>query len=237
MRTFSRTVLFITAAISVFAFAASAHAQNIFTDNFTLPNGSTDPNWTIANGTWSVNNGRYASGTHSALTPITTSFANTAALTNFNVDVDIKGSQDGGFLLRAQNANNAIALIVRPNFNDVYWHVRQGGNWGAALNSTALGFGSQPDLHVSVSVIGNQYNATITNGLSSRSLAFNSSAFASGQVALYNFGDSESFDNFVISAVNTPEPGSVALMTAAMLSIGCLCVRRRFSRSFCKRIE
>ncbi len=228
MHVFIKTMFVgMVALLSDITFAASAHAQVIFSDNFTLSNGSADANWTISSGTWAVNNGRYSSGTHSAATPITASFANTAALTDFNVNTDIIGSQDGGFLLRAQDANNLIALIVRPNFSDAYWHVRQGGNWGSILNPITLGFAAQSNLHVGINVVGSQYTAIISNGTTSQTLALNSSTYTTGKVGLYNFGSSESFDNFVITS--TPEPGSLALlMTAVLAGVG---FRRRRRKS------
>ncbi len=192
---------------SSFSFAAILLAGNVgsraailFSDNF---DSGASPLWQNESGSWAAVGGVYAAtapnnfpNAHSSL-PFN--------LTNFFVDVDINGVTDGGVWLRSTPAPGAVGvkgvLLVLKNIPfgggiNIYWHMADGDSYGDALNLVAGSFGGGSNLHVHVEVSGDTYAAFI-NGATNPITTLTTSAFGSGQVALYDFS-SETFDNFVL---------------------------------------
>jgi hypothetical protein len=75
-------------------------------------------------------------------------------------------------------------------------HTADGDSYGDALNLAVGSLGN--NVHVHVEVSGDTY-AAFLNGATNPITTLSTSAFASGQVALYDFS-AETFDNFVLQA-------------------------------------
>jgi antitoxin component YwqK of YwqJK toxin-antitoxin module len=58
---------------------------------------------------------------------------------DYVIEADFFNAQDGGLLVRAQDQDNCIALIVRPSYNVIYWYVRKGGMWADYKGQVTLG--------------------------------------------------------------------------------------------------
>lgn len=186
--------LWVSAAICVLA-GGVAQGQ-FFSDNFTS---GASPLWTNDRGNWSASGGVYDAAAPSN-SPLTASLVN-VALTDFMMDVDINSASDGGLWLRADaGANNGILLVTKPS--QIYWHIVNSGNAGAALNtSNSLPGGN---IHVHVEVFGDNYAAFI-NGSGTPITTLNTNARSSGFAGLYDFSG-QTFDNVVI----VPEPLAAA---------------------------
>jgi hypothetical protein len=104
----------------------------------------------------------------------------------------------------------------------LYWHiVADGSSYGAILNEvTGLFTPGASNAHIRVEVAGDTY-AAFVDGSSLPATALTTSAFASGQVALYDFSN-QTFDNVVVatpdggggsgSAPANPEPSTLVLL-------------------------
>ncbi|RCV64712.1 Concanavalin A-like lectin [Methanophagales archaeon] len=103
---------------------------------------------------------------------------------DYVIGADLSNAQDGGLLVRAQDKDNGIALIVRPTTNDIYWHARKDGRWGADLAKETLGHEAGEDLHVKVAVSGREFKAYI-NGEQKTTL--NTAECLNGKIGLYLF--------------------------------------------------
>lgn len=102
---------------------------------------------------------------------------------DYVIDADFFNAQDGGLLVRAQDQDNCIALIVRPASNEIGWNVRKGGSWGATgLEVATLGHEPGEELHVKVEVAGSEFKAYV-NGVLKTTL--NSTEYPNGKIGLY----------------------------------------------------
>jgi hypothetical protein len=198
----SRLTLCFSIAPILLAGNVDSRAAVLFNDNF---DSGASPLWQNESGSWTASAGVYAAtapnnfpNAHSSL-PFN--------VTNFFVDVDINGVTDGGIWLRSAPAPGAVGvkgvLLVLKSFGggvNVYWHTANGDSYGAALNLVAGSFAAN-NLHVHVEVSGDSYAAFI-NGTTTPITTLTTSAFASGQVGLYDFS-SQTFDNFVLQIPGT----------------------------------
>ncbi len=128
------------------------------------------------------------------------------ALTDFAVDFDMLGLEHGGIFLRSASRDSGIVLIVRSN-GDLYWHRRWAGHWGNKLGLVSgvscLSLGA--DLSMCVEVIGSTYSAYV-NGSSVAATTYTNPIYSAGQVALYDYSDSMTFDNVRIFDFLVPDP-------------------------------
>ena len=149
-------------------------------------------------GSWEVTDGRYAATTGI----FRFSTAGDLRWKDYSLEADFINARDGGFLLRAQDHNNAIALIVRPTFDDIYWHMREEGSWGARYESKTLGHKPGENLHVKVEVRGNELRAYI-NGKLKTTLRWE--GFPEGKIALYlSYQSDQYWDNVLVHGAPTP---------------------------------
>lgn len=177
-----------------------SRAAVLFSDNF---DSGASPLWQNESGSWAA-----AAGVYAATAPNNFPNAHSSLpfnLTDFFLDVDINGVTDGGIWLRSAPAPGAVGvkgvLLVLKNLPfgggiNIYWHTADGDSYGDALNPVVGSFATGNNLHVHLEVSGDMYAAFI-NGATNPITTLTTSAFAGGQVALYDFS-SETFDNFVL---------------------------------------
>lgn len=124
------------------------------------------------------------------------SMAGNLSWQDYVIEANYSNAQDGGLLVRAQDKDNGIALIVRPTRNDIYWNVRTDGSWGADLAKETLGHEAGEDLHVKIAVSGREFKAYI-NGEQKTTL--NTGEFPKGKIGLYLFYQPDQYwDNVAV---------------------------------------
>jgi len=190
------------AAAILFGTGVASPAAILFSDNF---DSGASALWENNSGSWSASAGVYAA---TAPNNFPNAFSSLPFnLTNFVVDVDIQGVTDGGIWLRSTPAPGTtvgvkgILLVLKyadfAGSGQIYWHiVPDGSSYGDALNVNVGSFAAGSSPHVHVEVSGDTYSAFI-NGATNPATSLTTSAFGSGQVALYDFS-SQTFDNFVL---------------------------------------
>ena len=133
---------------------------------------------------------------------------------DYVIDADFFNAQDGGLLVRAQDQDNCIALIVRPASNEIGWNVRKGGSWGATgLEIATLGHEPGEELHVKVEVAGSEFKAYI-NGVLKTTL--NTTEYPNGKIGLYLCKQSDQYwDNVVVYSSGAAGPTPTTLPPTA----------------------
>lgn len=187
--------------------------------------------WGNEVGDWSVSSGAY-DATQLSFSPVAQSSL-PFVLTDFVVEVDVSNIEDGGLWLRSSpfpstRTGRVGVLLVTGGFGGtgtgLYWHVVE-------PTSTSLpAFGSASGLFTPgvssarfrVEVIGDSYSVFV-DGATTAASTFVTSAFSSGQVALYD-NSGQTFDNFVLTAV--PEPSALWLCAGGLLALGFVARRR-----------
>ncbi len=115
---------------------------------------------------------------------------------DYILEADFINARDGGLLARAQDHNNAVALMVRPTWNVIYWQIREEGRWGAWYEPKNLDHTPGEDLHVKVEVRGDELEAYV-NGTLKTSLSWK--GFPEGKIALYlSHEGGQYWDNVVV---------------------------------------
>ena len=176
--------------------ALQGNPCSVFSDDFT---GSENVAWDNASGSWFVTaNDAYAAGIPDN-NPPASSFVSTLDLTDFTFEVDVNGARDGGVFLRASDLDNGVVFVLRPATNEMYWHVRQSGNWGPFRATVSISpYTAGDDIHVSIVVSGTEYKATITGAKGTFETTLNEGTFSSGKPGLYDFVLGQEFDNVCI---------------------------------------
>ena len=135
---------------------------------------------------------------------------------DYVIEANFSNAQYGGLLVRAQDKDNGIILVVRPEHNETYWHVITNGSWGTALAKVTLGHEVGEELHVKVAVAGSEFEGYIDGELKT---TLNNSEFTTGKIGLYLFNQSDQYwDDVVVyrggatptTAQPTAEAGLVA---------------------------
>lgn len=157
-------------------------------------------------GSWKVVDGRYTATTgkfrFSTVTDLT-------SCDDYNIEADFINAKDGGFLVRAQDQNKGIALIVRPTRNDIYWTEVSWATgkkrcWGARYEVKTLGHKSGEDLHLKVEVRGDEFKAYVNGELKT---IFRSAEFPKLKIAFYLYRQSDQYwDNLVVCSLTAPTP-------------------------------
>ncbi len=180
---------------------AGAQGSASFFDDFESA-ASTGANWNNEAGDWRVLDGRYDAAITRNENPPSVSTVKNLVLTDFSIEVDIHHCHNGGIPVRLLDVDNFVLLTVVPEGNSLYWHVREGGNWGPFLNEAPLNAQVGDDLHVKLYNQGAVFFAEVyrdgvlisTNQLDTT--PYGSSVAPSGRVGLYDFAVEQSFDNF-----------------------------------------
>lgn len=201
---------------AVFAILLSGRAQAaLFYDDF---NSGASTLWGDESGSWFVSGGEYRAqypdnypNAHSSL-PFD--------LQDFEFEVDINNLHDGGVWLRSYenpySSIRACGVLLVTKGNGFYWHIVTGGSYGGSLNPTGYLFAAGSDIHLRVTVFGDIYSAYLGSGTSPVT-TLTTSAFSSGRVGLYDFG--QSFDNVILNAGAVPIPGAGWLLGAGLLGL------------------
>lgn len=207
---------------------AQAQAGIIFTDNF---NAGASPLWGNEVGTWTA-----AGGVYSANAPSNFPSAHSSlpfSLTDFSIDFDVNDVQDGGVWLRSAAApgtnvgRTGVLLVTGGNLGTgtgLYWHiVTDPSTYGSQFDAVnGLFISGVSDPHIRVEVSGNTYSAFV-NGSLVPATTLTTSAFASGQVALYDFSN-QTFDNVVVATPDVaavPEPSGMILFALGAVVVVC----------------
>jgi len=209
------------------AWTSGLEGAVIFSDTFTLPEGSADALWNNEF-PFLVQSGAY-DAVYPTNNPLAITTIKNLAVTDAVVDMDILGSTDGGVVLHSQamNPNNGnidgILLVVKPNSHQLYWHVlRNGSNWDL-YNLVPLSANAGDNLHVSIEIVGTLFTAQVYR-LSDNTLVgetyLDNGLYPSGGIGIYDFGTAQRFDNVVVSMI--PEPAALAL-----LALGGFFLRRK----------
>ncbi len=201
----------------------------LFLDDF---NSGADAAWGNQRGNWRDTGGLYDAANPDN-SPITyTDVTTFATLTDFALDVDVNGLDDGGLWLRSDyngGAINGVLLVTGGfggSFNGLYWHVVTNGVFSGVLNSASVSGIQGSNVHLRVEVIGDTYSVYL-DGSSIPLTTLTTSAFATGSAGLYDFSPTsgsstprgQTFDNFRLADfVTVPEPAPfVLLLTGVMI--------------------
>jgi hypothetical protein len=117
---------------------------------------------------------------------------------DYILEADFINAIDGGLLARAQDHNNAVALIVRPTWNVIYWQIREEGRWGAWYEPKNLDHKPGEDLHMKLEVRGDELEAYVNGTLKTR---LTWKGFPEGKIALYlSHQGGQYWDNVVVTS-------------------------------------
>ena len=200
------------------------NATVIFSDNFQSGPSSS---WGNQLGNWIAQDGKYyasATGSSFPLWPLPQTLL-PFEVTDFTVDIKIWDFKNGGVMLRAQDSQNAILLVLGGlgGVGDyMYWHILQDGNVGSGLNpSSSIGAIGQYDPSLHIVVEGDTYKVYL-DGSTNPATTLTTSAFSSGKVGLFDNASPEtSFSDIVITV---PEPSALSLLA---IGLGGLAMMRR----------
>jgi len=206
----------------------SAAWSGTFTDDF---NAGASSYWENNSGNWSATGSVY-SATDPANFPSAAS-ALPWVLDDFTLEFDINDVQDGGVWLRSSESAGSIGrvgvLLVTGVSGGLYWHVvTDGSNYGSSLNFVGGLFNAgSTDSHFKVEVSGSTYSVYL-NGATDAVSVLDTGAFASGQVALYDFSG-QTFDNVSLTGAGVtpvPEPETWLMLLAGLGLLGITSRRR-----------
>jgi len=177
--------------LCVWASVSSAEIllQEDFNDGIAQGFGNEVGNWKVVNGKYTATTGVFRFSTIGNL-----------SCNDYSLEADFINAKDGGFLIRAKDHNNGIALIVRPVFNDIYcveicWAIGR-KSWGAKHKVRILGHKPGEDLHVKVEARGDEFKAYVNGELKT---TFKSTKFPEQKIALYLYHQSDQYwDNVVV---------------------------------------
>ena len=189
--------------------AACAHAQTVFTDNF---DSGAAPQWSNLRGGWFATGGVYDAVSPNNIPPTFTGLP--FVLQNFAFDVDINKVADGGIWLRCDASGTNGVLLVTGGHGwgsgsrggnagrSLYWHVITGQNYNnPPILSEAFNVFQNPGVenaHLRVEVVGNFYSAFINHSTNATTVLLETnSTYSSGRVGLYDFS-AQTFDNVVL---------------------------------------
>jgi hypothetical protein len=192
-----RNSAFVLAAILTML-AAPVFGATVFSDNF---DSGPSPMWGSECGGWYDHDGAY-DAREPGNSPATVSLLPTN-LTDFAVDVDIKGVSDGGIWLRSNYTHAGVSGVLlvtggaSQNGAGFHWLVFRNDGHTGILNPSPPLFHQGDNVHVRVVVSGDTYSCYL-NGSPSACTTVAIADFPSGQVGLSDASD-QTFDNFSIT--------------------------------------
>jgi len=193
--------------------------QENFDDGVAQGFGNESGNWKVIDGKYTATAGTFRFST-----------AGDLGWQDYTIDADFINAEDGGLLIRAQDQNNSISLIIRPNNNDIGWNIRKGGNWGSGLNTVILGHKTGESLKVRIEVSGSDFKGYINGELKT---TLQSTEFPKGRIGVYLYYPADQYwDNITVysagvaptvspsPAAPTPASTTLGLMYQATLKDG-----------------
>jgi hypothetical protein len=195
--------------------ATKHQAQNIllqknFDDGIAEGFGNDSGSWKVIDGKYTATTGQFRFST-----------AGDTAWQDYILEADYSNAQDGGLLIRAQDSNNCIALVIRPTYNDIGWNIRKNGAWGPGLSTVSLGYKAGANLHVKIEVAGSEFKSYINGELKS---TLTTTEFPEGKIGLYLYTPTNQYwDNIVVYSGGTsltPAPAARGLIYQATLKAG-----------------
>lgn len=180
--------------------ASVAPAEILFYDDFRE---GAAQDWGNEFGDWVASGGVYFATAPSTSPPGYTSVTCHPELTDFTVEFDINGANDGGVFLRSHRCENGevegVLFLVggwEGTYQGVYWHIWDCSGHGSIHNSVEIPGIQGSNVHVLVTVQDSVYSAFIDGGSEPVSTLV-TSRYSSGSVALYQYFE-QSFDNVCI---------------------------------------
>jgi hypothetical protein len=213
-------------------FAPDARGAIVFSDDF---NSGASPLWGNDIGAWTA-----AAGVYDASSPSNFPNAHSSLpfdLGDFTIEFDISNVSDGGVWLRSTLApgtaigRTGVLLVTGGSGGSgLYWHVVTNGNsYGSSLGVVGNLFTpGVSDPHLRVEVSGDTYSVFV-NGLPAPSTTLTTTAFLSGQVALYD-RSSQTFDNVVLSTPGAVVPEPASFIIWSVMAAGSAIFWRRSRR-------
>ena len=204
-------VLFVLIIISIQISAVVASEVLLsedFNDGYAQEFGNEIGNWEVRfvdgnNGLYTATNGVFRF-----------SLAGNQHWEDYTLEADFLNAQDGGLLIRASDRDNGVALIIRPTNNDIYWHIRKGGNWGEVLGKSSLGHESGEDLNVKIEAEGSEFRAYINGELKT---SLTTTEFQNGKIGIYLYQQPKQYwDNVVV--YKESEKGSIEVVSPIIVS-------------------
>jgi len=191
--------------------SAPVSAASLFTDDFDT---GADSSWGNEVGGWASSGGVYSAGSPGNFPNAYTSLP--LDLTDFSITVDINNVSDGGVWLRSTAAGGTTVgrtgVLVVTLASTVYFHnVTTGAGYGSSIGTVSHGGGANPTFRFDVT--GDTYSVFV-NGSPTAVTSYNTSDYASGEVALYS-NSAQTFDN--VDVVPEPASGLLALLGALTL--------------------
>lgn len=155
--------------------------------------------WKIVDGRYTATRGRFRFST----------LNESMSSSDYCLEADFINAHDGGLILRAQDEERGIALIVRPTHNDIYWAelswtIGKGRGWGARHQINTLGHKPGEDLHLKVVLEGDEFKTYVNGQLKT---TFRSAEFPKPKIALYLYHQSDQYwDNVIVCSLSDPGP-------------------------------
>jgi hypothetical protein len=168
--------------------------QEDFNDGVAQGFGNEVGSWKVVDGRYTATTGRFRFSTVTDL----------VSYNDYSIEADFINAKDGGFIVRAEDRNNGVALIVRPTHNDIYWAEicwakGKGRGWGARHEVGILGHGPAEDLHLKVEIRGDEFKAYVNGELKT---IFTSAEFPEPKIALYLYRQpGQYWDNVVVRSL------------------------------------
>jgi hypothetical protein len=142
-------------------------------------------------GNWEVIAGQYTAANAQSFSTFGDS-----TWTNYSLEADFGSALDGGLMVRAQDFNNGVVLVVRPNDGDMYWQTRVNGQWTTIYGDVKISNAPHNTIHVTAEVIGNEYKGYINGVLITTA---DIPSFASGKAGVYIYQYAgQSWDNVIV---------------------------------------